>query len=267
MGWLICRIHTGKTNHSSVHHGRDWWSASSRSLQNEQQCQMQTTENVSWKSSCLIAALTLSFSHSFVDSGRRRVSWLCSAAALWWLVLWLRCKVLCDRIFLHFLFCHYFFRTASIMFLSHDLQMLFSVESWGIISAFGQVFIVVYIAFLQNKSSTLPNSNCWTFLVFLYLCREIHTHMHTNKGVDKVEAHLLPCGICTFEKGNAAHLIIKNNEHIKVIEISRSSLREMGNNEECRKKICASNNTFDCKQVSRVQKNLLGPRAFLFSYN
>lgn len=70
------------------------------------------------------------------------------------------------------------FRTATVMLMSRDLQIWFSVKPWGILSAFGQVWLV-YIAFLQNKSSTLP-CIIWTLLVFLISGEKFtRTHTHT----------------------------------------------------------------------------------------
>lgn len=88
---------------------------------------------------------------------------------------------------------------------------------------------MVYIGFLRNNS-TIPPFNCWTFLFFLIFAEKF-THMHTNKGVARVEKHLhvdrstvlfhlqlcTLCGIPASGKINAAHLI-NENERINVLK-------------------------------------------------
>lgn len=154
------------------------------------------TENVSWKSSCSTAALTLSSSHS-LGWFRKTVSKLAvlsSCSLLVGAVITL-CDVSCllHALRLNCLLTGYFctssfatsFRIASVMFLSHDLQIWFSIEPWGIISAFGQVDGLYCISAKQTK-------------VQLYHLTVEHLWFEKNSQ-----------NIPTFEKINAAHLIIK----------------------------------------------------------
>lgn len=141
---------------------------------------------------CCINALPAT---RWVDLGRRWVNWLLSAAALCRLVLWLRYVMsrvqhaLCLNCLLTGDFCTSSFatsfRTASVMFLSHDLQIWFYIEPWGIISAFGQVDGLYCISAKQTK-------------VQLYHLTVEHFWFEKNSQ-----------NIPTFEKIKAAHLIIK----------------------------------------------------------
>lgn len=142
---------------------------------------MQMAETVSWRSSCLGNAVSFTRWLGWFRKTLSKLDVIRSCSLLLGAVVTLheqhaqRLNCLPLRHFCTSSFATSV-RTATVMLISHDLQIWFSVKQWGI-SAFGQVWMV-YIAFLQNSSSSTLPFIIWTLLVFL-ISGEKCTHTHT----------------------------------------------------------------------------------------